>query len=51
MTRYVYLGPEGTFAEQALRTLLSSPLGAPARGPGQGARRARLDPVPSVPDA
>ncbi len=38
MTRFVYLGPEGTFAEQALRTL-------PA------ARRARLDPVPSVPEA
>jgi prephenate dehydratase len=34
----VYLGPEGTFAEQALRTV---PLG----------RRARLEPVPSVPEA
>jgi prephenate dehydratase len=38
MTRYVYLGPEGTFAEQALRSL-------PA------ARRATLDPAPSVPEA
>ena len=37
--RYVYLGPEGTFAEQALRSL---PL---AR------RGAVLDPVPSVPEA
>jgi prephenate dehydratase len=36
--RYVYLGPEGTFAEQALRTL---PL----------ARKARLEPAFSVPDA
>ncbi len=36
--RYVYLGPEGTFAEQALRTL---PL----------AKRARLEPSPSVPEA
>ncbi len=38
MTRYVYLGPEGTFAEQALRTL---PMAPPAT----------LDPVPSVPEA
>jgi prephenate dehydratase len=37
-TRYVYLGPAGTFAEQALRSL---PV----------ARRARLDPVSSVPEA
>ncbi len=37
-TRYLYLGPEGTFAEQALRSL-------PA------ARRATLDPSPSVPEA
>src|SRR5258705_3451499 len=36
--RYVYLGPEGTFAEQALRTL---PM----------ARKARLEPAPSVPEA
>jgi Prephenate dehydratase len=36
--RYVYLGPEGTFAEQALRSV---PL----------PRRARLDPAPSVPEA
>jgi prephenate dehydratase len=36
--RYVYLGPEGTFAEQALRTL---PI----------ARKARLEPAPSVPEA
>jgi prephenate dehydratase len=36
--RYVYLGPEGTFAEQALRSL---PL----------PRGARLDPTPSVPEA
>src|ERR1700752_3933256 len=36
--RYVYLGPEGTFAEQALRTL---PL----------ARKARLEPAFSVPEA
>jgi len=38
MTDYVYLGPEGTFAEQALRSL-------PA------ARRAHLRPSPSVPEA
>jgi prephenate dehydratase len=38
-SRYVYLGPEGTFAEQALRSL---PL---AR------RGAVVDPVPSVPEA
>jgi len=36
--RYVYLGPEGTFAEQALRTLPQ-------------ARRAQLDPAASVPEA
>jgi len=36
--RYVYLGPEGTFAEQALRTL---PI----------ARKARLEPAASVPEA
>src|SRR5512139_2099501 len=36
--RYVYLGPEGTFAEQALRTLPQ-------------ARRARLEPAFSVPEA
>lgn len=36
--RYVYLGPEGTFAEQALRSL-SLP------------RRAKLDPAGSVPEA
>ena len=36
--RYVYLGPEGTFAEQALRTL---PM----------ARKARLEPAFSVPEA
>lgn len=36
--RYVYLGPEGTFAEQALRSLPE-------------ARRARLEPAPSVPEA
>jgi prephenate dehydratase len=38
MTRYVYLGPEGTFAEQALRSLPAS-------------RRATLHPAPSVPEA
>lgn len=38
MKRYVYLGPEGTFAEQALRSL------PPPRG-------ARVDPAPSVPEA
>jgi prephenate dehydratase len=36
--RYVYLGPAGTFAEQALRTLPT-------------ARKARLEPAPSVPEA
>jgi prephenate dehydratase len=38
LTRYVYLGPEGTFAEQALRTLALP-------------RRAVLDPAASVPEA
>jgi prephenate dehydratase len=38
-TRYVYLGPEGTFAEQALRAVL------PSR------RRAVVEPVRSVPEA
>jgi len=36
--RYVYLGPEGTFAEQALRTLPQ-------------AKAAQLDPAASVPEA
>src|SRR6516165_3051048 len=36
--RYVYLGPEGTFAEQALRSLPES-------------KRAALDPAGSVPEA
>jgi prephenate dehydratase len=37
-TRYVYLGPEGTFAEQALRSVVS-------------ARNAAVSPVRSVPEA
>jgi prephenate dehydratase len=37
--RYVYLGPEGTFAEQALRSLPTARRGAV------------LDPMPSVPEA
>lgn len=37
-TRFVYLGPEGTFAEQAARTL-------------KAARRSSVAPAPSVPEA
>ena len=36
-TRYVYLGPEGTFAEQALRTVPAAEHGSrtPARSVGE----------------
>ena len=46
-TRFVYLGPEGTFAEQALRTVPAAergtrtPARSVARGAGRGPRRRR----------